>query len=473
MPRIEHLRSRRRRGSNSCTVTDAGSNTATGRMFGHRTDRTDPARSIPWIEHLRGCRAARIEQIQPPDAAGSRPFAVAGGADLTLVRLARCPGSNTCRTSGSNTCAATKRTDRTLAARSTPRGSNICAGPDPRIEHLRHAPNAADRTLARQRVSRRRPSGSREPADRTVARTRGSNTCATAKRTDRTLARSPDTRIEHLQFAPCRGSNSSAPRGARGSNTCTVAGSADRTDPATGSRRVETLRSRPRRGRHRVRPAPCLGSNTCSPLHATRIEHLRRAGPTDRTPPARSERCGSNTCAAAGFAETPFRLARTAGSNSCSTPWIEHLRDREAHGSNTYGLLHAADRTLARSLEARIDTLSAGSTPRIDTLRSHRRRGSPPLRHAPGRGSRPFVDAGGNGSRPFTVVGDADRHPFRPLQVVDRDPSWAPETRIETLPACSIPRGSRPSRSPVGGSTERPPAIPLPCSTTPESRKTK
>ena len=330
----------------------------------HRTDRTDSARYIPWIEHLRGCRAARIEQIQPPDAAGSRPFAVTGGADLTPVRLAPGPGSNTCRTSGSNTCAA----------------------PDPRIEHLQHAPNAADRTLARQRVSRRHLSGSRGPADRTVVRTPGSNTCATAESTDRTLTACSMPWIEHLRGCRAARIEQIQPPDTAGSRPFSVAGGADRHPSGWLHVPDRTLAER--------------ADRTLARSRAMRIEHLQPAPRhADRTPAQR----------------------RTHGSNiprTLRTPRIEHLRESEAHGSNTYGLLHAADRTLARSPGARIETPSAGSRPRIDTLPTRSIPWIETLSGHLGRGSTRFPPAPCRGSTPFAVVGGADRHPSDPLRSV-------------------------------------------------------
>ena len=244
--------------------------------------------------------------------------------------------------------------------------------------------------------------------------------------------------------------------------------------PPAGSRsRIEHLPNE--RIEHlRVRE-PC-GSNTCSLPHATRIEHLRSAGPTDRTPPARSERCGSNTCAAAGFAETPFRLARTGGSNSCSNPWIEHLRDNGKHGSNTYGLLHAVDRTLARLQGGADRTDPATGCRRVETLLSRRKRGLTPVRLAPCPGSNTCAVAGHadrtlaacstpRGSNTCAAPDPRIEHPphapnaadrtlarspgahgsntYGLLHAADRHPSQSSETRIDTPPARFDPLAPR------------------------------
>ena len=415
MPRIEH-----RRDAETADRTPPESPDA-------RID-TLPTRSMPWIDTLRGRRAR-----------GSRSF-----------RPARSCSPNTCRTRGSNTYAARWSADRTLAPCSTPRGSNTCAvagGADrtdpscsmPRIEHLRRRRNRGSNTSggARSRGSRpfgvagradRHPSGPREPADRTLA-----------GRADRTLGQPGGVRIEHLRRRRNRGSNTSGGARSRGSRPFGVAGRTDRhpSDPiramdrhpsrAPGARidtlparanrriehlpgaRIEHLRRRRRRGSNTCRTH---GSNTCAVSGGADRDPSESPDARIDTPPARSMPWIDTLRGRRARGSTPFRSARSCGSNTCRTCGSNTCTLLHARGSNTCPVFGGSDRT---------DPVC--SIPRIETLRSRRARGSTPFRPDPCHGSTPLAGAG-----------RADRHPSGRIRAMDRHPSRAPGARIETLP---------------------------------------
>ncbi len=358
-----------------------------------------PVRSILRIEHLSG-RADRTL---------TRP----GGVRIEHLHPAPCHGSNTCAVAGGS-----DRTDPSCSM--------------PRIEHLRRRRDRGSNTSggARSRGSRlfgvagradRHPSGPRKPADRTVA-----------GRADRTLApRSTPARIEHLPG-----------RRARGSNRSGLLDPADRHPSESPDARIDTL---PVRSILRIEHLP-----------DARIEHLRgplgrgsnRSGlldPVDRDPsespdaridtfPARSAPWIDTLRGRRARGSTPFRSARSRGSNTCRT-----------RGSNTCAISGGSDRT---------DPVC--SIPRIETLRSRRTRGSTPFRPDPRRGSTPFAGAG-----------RADRHPSGPLDPADRTLAERADrtltrrggVRIEHLPPAPDPRGS--NSCPVSGGADRDPSSSL------------
>ena len=457
--RIEHLRGRRERGSNTC-----GALRVTDRTLARRADRTLAPRSTPRgsntcaapntriehiqrtpnaarIEHLRGrgarrsntctpLHAARIEHLRgtgPTDRThpahsqrrADRTLARSRGAPIEHLhpaprRTDRTPARH--RTHGSNTSGAlpTPRIEHLRGGRaspiehlhpcSTPNGSNTCAAPGPRIEHIQRTPNAADRTLARWQgapIEHLHPA--RRRTDRTPARrrTHGSNT-SSALRTPR--------------IEPLRGDGAHRhPSGPREPADRTLAGRADRTLTRPGGVRIEHLHPAPRPRIEHLCGRRGLGSNRSGPLHATdrtlapppntRIEHIRRrtipwietlrCRRTRGSTPFRPDPCrGSTPFAGAGRADrdpsdpldpadrtlaghadrTPTRPGRVRIEHlhPALRPRIEHLRGRRGLGSNRSGLLDVVDRTLAQSSETRIETLPARSTPRIDALHGRR-----------------------------------------------------------------------------------------------------
>ena len=267
----------------------------------------------------------------------------------SVFRSARSCGSNTCPDARIEHLRGRAECESNTCTLPHARGSNTCAvagGSDrtdpscsmPRIEHLRRRRDRGSNTSGGARSRGSRLFGVAGRADRHPSGPRKPADRTVAGRADRTLTRPGGVRIEHLHPAPRP----------RGSNTCPVAGRADRTDPVCSIRRIDTLRSRRTRG------------------------------------------------------STPFRSARSRGSNSCRT-----------RGSNTCAVPWDADRT---------DPVC--SIPWIETLRSRRTRGSTPFRPDPRHGSTPFAGAG-----------RADRHPYGPIHAVDRHPR---RRRA---------RGSRPFRS--------------------------
>ena len=215
--RIEHLSGRAECGSNTCPPLHAradrtaprrlrrrrrspaprprGSNTC---PVSGRADRTDPVRSIPWIETLRSRRTRRSTPFRPDPRHGSTPFAGAGRAD----RHPSGPLDPADRTLAG-------RADRTL----TRRGGV-------RIEHLPPAPDP-----------------------------RGSNTCPVSGGADRTDPVCSIPRIETLRSRRTRGSTPFRPDPRHGSTPLAVAGAQIDTLPR---RRIDTLRG------HRMAPIDTL-----------------------------------------------------------------------------------------------------------------------------------------------------------------------------------------------------------------------
>ena len=363
-----------------------------------------PVRSILRIEHLSG-RAdrtltrpggVRIEHLHP----APRP------------RIEHLRGR---RGLGSNRSVLLHATDRTLAQ-----------APRPRIEHLRRRSIPRIETLRSRRTRRSTPFRPAQTGGSNSCRTRGSNTYAAGRSADRTLApRSTPARIEHLPG-----------RRARGSNRSGLLDPADRHPSESPDARIDTL---PVRAIPRIEQLP-----------DARIEHLRgplgrgsnRSGlldPVDRDPsespdtridtfPARSAPWIDTLRGRRARGSTPFRSARSCGSNTCRT-----------RGSNTCAISGGSDRT---------DPVC--SIPRIETLRSRRTRGSTPFRPDPCHGSTPFAGAG-----------RTDRHPSGPLDPADRTLAGRADrtltrrggVRIEHLLPAPDPRGS--NTCAVAGGSDR------------------
>ena len=106
---------------------------------------------------------------------------------------------------------------------------------------------------------------------------------------------------------------------------------------------------------------------------------MRGAEHADRTPPARSQRRGSNTCAVTGRADrTPAPRSTPHGSNTYAAPntWIEHLqRDPNDGGSNICAVAGHRSNTCTPLHAARIEHLrGAEHADRTPPARSERRR---------------------------------------------------------------------------------------------------
>ena len=435
MPRIEHLRRRRNRGSNTC----GGARSRGSRPFGvaGRTDRhpsdpiramdrhpsrapgaridTLPARANRRIEHLPD---ARIEHLRGLRGRGSRPFGVAERADRHPSGPIHAMDRHPSRAPGA-------RID-TLPVRLILRIEHL---PDARIEHLHPAP-----------------------------RPRGSNTCPVSGGSDRTDPVCSIPRIETLRSRRTRGSTPFRPDPCHGSTPLAGAGRADRhpsgpLDPAdrTLAGRADRTLTRPGGVRiEHLHPAP-----------RPRIEHLR--GPRGRG----SKRSGPLDPVDRDPSESPGARIDTLPAGSA--PWIDTLRGRRARGSRPFQSARTGgSNTCARAGDAD-RTVPVRSTPRIDTLRGRRSAD----RH-PSAGSIPWIDTLPRG-RIDTLRG-------RRIAPIDtlfvRSIPW-----IDTL---RRRRGAdrRPSRSPAGAnpgssggaavSTERPAALRLPPgSTALEPRNTK
>ena len=361
----------------------------------------------------------------------------------------------------------------------------------------------------------RHPSGPLDSADRTLVRTRGSNTYAAGRSANRTLApcRTP-ARIEHLRGRPGLGSNRSV-----------LLHATDRTPAQAPKPRIEHLRrrsipwietlwSRRTHGSTPFRPDPCHGSTP-----------FAGAGRADRHPSGPREPADRTL---AGRADRTLAQASETRIEHLPDARIEHLRGLRGRGSTPFGVAGRADRHPLRPDPCHGSTPFAGAgradrhpsgplDPADRTLAGRADRTLAPcstparIEHLPGlRGSdRTDPVRSIPGSRPFGVAGRADRHPSGPLDPadrtlagradrtltrpggvriehlhpaprpriehlrgprergsnrsgpldpVDRDPSESPGARIDTLPAGSAPwidtlRGRRSAdRHPSAGS---------------------
>ena len=349
----------------------------------------------------------------------------------------------------------------------------LARSPGARIEHLRGLRGRGSRPFGVAGRADRHPSGPIHAMDRHPSRAPGARIDTLPVRSILRIEHLPDVRIEHLHPAPRP----------RGSNTCPVFGGSDRTDPVCSIPRIETLRSRRTRGSTPFRPDPCHGSTP-----------LAGAGRADRHPSGPREPADRTLAGRADRTLTRPGGVRIEHLHPAPRPRIEHLRGPRGRGSKRSGPLDPVDRDPSESPGARIDTLPAGSAPWIDTLRGRR-----------ARGSRPFQSARTGGSNTCARAGDADRtvpvrstpriDTLRGRRSADRHPSAGSIPWIDTPFAGSIPwieilrhrRGAdrRPSRSPAGASpggrpaglrsprSDLPPCGSPPGSTALEPRNTK
>ena len=355
--RIEHLHpAPRPRGSNTCPVSGGA-------------DRTDPVRSIPWIETLRSRRTRGSTLFRPDPCRGSTPSRAPGaridtppirsirriehlrGARIEHLRgRAECE-SNTCtlpHARGSNTCAGAETADRTPPEALDPVDRDPSESPDARTD-----------TLRGRRARGSRPFRSARSCGSNTCRTHGSNTCAGVGDANRTLApcstparietlparanrrieHLPDARIEHLRGRRGLGSNRSGlldvvdrdpsespdpridtlpARSMPWIDTLAGAGRADRDpsgprDPAdrTLAGRVDRTLARPPWARiEQFRSARCRGSNTCAVV-----------GNADRDPSSPLHAADRHPSRSPGRRSTPFTVAG-------STPFGGHRKAR-------------------------------------------------------------------------------------------------------------------------------------------------
>ena len=301
--RIEHLRGRAECGSNTCTLLHArGSNTC---AVPGDADRTDPVRSIPWIETLRSRRTRGSTPFRPDPCHGSTPLAGGGRAD----RHPSGPLDPADRTLAG-------RADRTLTRPGGVRIEHLHPAPRPRIEHLRGP---------RGRGSNR--SGPLDPVDRDPSESPGARI--------ETLPAGSAPWIDTLRGRRARGSRPFQSARTGGSNTCAAVGDADR-DPSSSLHAADRHPSR-------------------SPER--RSTPFRRLDPMDRHPSARPDRHPSRSPNSAD--RHPFRPldpmdrdpSRSSGRGS--TPFT--VAGRRESGRSSGGTAVSTERPAALRLPTRFD----------------------------------------------------------------------------------------------------------------------